>query len=76
MCDDVADFVAKMRKRKVACSPVEKTGWGLLVRVTLPGGGRLGIYQPRHARPRRLPSGKPGRGKASSRKPDRAASRR
>jgi hypothetical protein len=76
MCDDVADFVAKMRKRKVACSPVEKTGWGLLVRVILPGGGRLGIYQPRHARPRPLPSGKPGRGKASSRKPDRAASRK
>jgi hypothetical protein len=27
-------------------------GWGLLTQVTLPGGGKLGIYQPRHARPR------------------------
>lgn len=24
---------------------------GLLTRVTLPGGGRLGVYEPRHARP-------------------------
>ena len=25
--------------------------WSLLTRVTLPGGGRIGIYEPRHARP-------------------------
>jgi hypothetical protein len=25
--------------------------WGLLTEVTLPGGGKLGVYQPRHERP-------------------------
>ena len=26
-------------------------GWGMLTKVTLPGGGALGVYQPRHGRP-------------------------
>jgi hypothetical protein len=30
---------------------VQNLGWGLLTQITLPGGGKLGIYQPRHARP-------------------------
>jgi hypothetical protein len=51
MCDDVEALIAEMKKRGVACSPVQNLGWGLLTAVTLPGGGKLGIYQPRHARP-------------------------
>ena len=51
-CDDVKAFVADMKKRRVACSAVEDQGWGLLTQVTLPGGGKLGVYQPRHARPK------------------------
>ena len=52
MCDDVKAFVADMRKRGIACSAVKDQGWGLLTQVTLPGGGKLGVYQPRHARPK------------------------
>jgi hypothetical protein len=52
MCDDVAAFVALMKKHSIACSPVEDRGWGLLTQLMLPGGGRLGVYQPRHARPK------------------------
>ncbi|MEO8431517.1 MAG: extradiol dioxygenase [Acidobacteriota bacterium] len=51
MCDDVQGFVAEMSKKKVACGAVEDLGWGLLTHLTLPGGGKLGVYQPRHARP-------------------------
>jgi catechol 2,3-dioxygenase-like lactoylglutathione lyase family enzyme len=51
MCDDVAALVADLKKRKVACSAVKDERWGLLTQVTLPGGGKLGIYQPRHPRP-------------------------
>ena len=51
MTDDVEGFVQEMRKRHVPCGPVEDRGWGLLTHVTLPGGGKLGVYQPRHARP-------------------------
>ena len=54
MCDDVEALVAEMSSHKVQCSEVESLGWGLLTRVTLPGGGKLGIYQPRHARPESL----------------------
>jgi hypothetical protein len=47
-------FVADMRKSDISCSPVQDQGWGLLTQMTLPGGGKLGVYQPRHARPRGL----------------------
>ena len=57
MCDDVAALVAEMSRRGVACAPVKDLGWGLLTRVTLPGGGALGIYQPRHARPEAMNAG-------------------
>ncbi|MBI3449859.1 MAG: extradiol dioxygenase [Acidobacteria bacterium] len=52
MCDDVQKFVASMAKSGVACEPVAAMGWGMLTKLTLPGGGRIGVYQPRHARPK------------------------
>jgi hypothetical protein len=51
MCDDVEAFVGDMKRNNVSCSPIQDQGWGVLTEVTLPGGGRLGVYQPRHARP-------------------------
>ena len=51
MCDDVKSFVAEMEHRKIACTPVSDQRWGLLTQVTLPGGGKLGVYEPRHPRP-------------------------
>ena len=51
MCDDVQALMAEMQKHNITCSPVHNQAWGLLTQVTLPGGGKLGIYQPRHARP-------------------------
>ena len=55
MCDDVDAFVAEMAGRGVACAGIESPPWGRLTRVTLPGGGRIGVYEPRHARPRSKP---------------------
>ena len=52
MCDDVKGFIAEMKKRSIVCGPVQDEGWGLLTQLTLPGGGKIGIYQPRHARPK------------------------
>jgi hypothetical protein len=51
MCDDAEAFVAEMQKRKVRCTPLQNQGWGILTTITLPGGGNLGVYEPRHARP-------------------------
>jgi hypothetical protein len=58
MCDDVEALVAEMKKSNISCGPVQNQGWGLLTHLTLPGGGRLGIYQPRHARPKPMGTGK------------------
>jgi hypothetical protein len=52
LCDNIEVFVSEMRKNGVPCGPVQDQGWGLLIEVTLPGGGRLGVYQPRHERAR------------------------
>jgi hypothetical protein len=68
MCDDVASFVGEMALHGVACAPVENLGWGLRTQLRLPGGGRLGIYEPRHARPPQVA--------AKARKPARRASRK
>jgi hypothetical protein len=51
LCDDVAAFVAEMATRNIVCEPVTDQRWGLLTSVALPGGGTLGVYEPRHARP-------------------------
>jgi hypothetical protein len=51
MCDDVKAFVAEMEKKGVVCGAIQDMGWGLLTQLTLPGGGKLGVYQPRHPRP-------------------------
>lgn len=51
MCDDIKSFIAGMTKHKIRCSAVSDQGWGLLCKITLPGGGELGVYEPRHARP-------------------------
>jgi hypothetical protein len=68
MCDDVEAFVAAMRKAKVRTGPVQDQGWGLLTEVTLPGGGKLGVYQPRHARPGPMKARPGPRRKAAARK--------
>jgi hypothetical protein len=54
MCDDVKSFVAAMKRRKLVCTPPQNMGWGVLTTLTLPGGGSLGVYQPRHGRPRSM----------------------
>ena len=54
MVDDVETLIAEMKKRNIACGPVHNQGWGLLTQITLPGGGKLGVYQPRHTRPKAM----------------------
>src|SRR4051812_22619526 len=51
MCEDVKAFVGEMKKLEIACSAIKDQGCGLLTQLTLPGGGKLGVYQPRHESP-------------------------
>jgi len=52
MCDDIKLFVRQLSMHKITCSEIQNQGWGQLVQLTLPGGGKLGVYQPGHARPK------------------------
>jgi len=51
MTDDVHGFVKEMADRGISCSAPQDQGWGVLTDLILPGGGKIGVYQPRHARP-------------------------
>lgn len=51
MCDDLEAEIAALAAKGVACEAPTMQGWGKLTRLTLPGGGTVGLYQPRHARP-------------------------
>ena len=79
MTDDVAAFIAEMKKSRIACSPARNLGWGVLTEVSLPGGGKLGVYQPRHARPKPMTAKaakKPARRAAKTRSPAKPAARK
>jgi len=51
MCRDVEALLETLSQRDIESTPVQDQGWGLVTQVSLPGGGKLPIYQPRHARP-------------------------
>ncbi len=55
ICDDIGAFVEEMRARGIKCSRVQEERWGRLTKVTLPGGGKLGVYEPSHERPSAWP---------------------
>jgi catechol 2,3-dioxygenase-like lactoylglutathione lyase family enzyme len=48
MCDDVKATIDELSARGVNCSPIREMDWGLLTSIEIPGGGTLGMYQPKH----------------------------
>jgi hypothetical protein len=61
MCDDVKALVLAMKKRKIQCSPIHEERWGSVTHLRLPGGGKLGIYEPKHASPLARSAKKPAK---------------
>ena len=51
MCDDLEATAKALEQKGVACEPFTTQGWGRMTRLSLPGGGRLGLYEPSHQRP-------------------------
>jgi catechol 2,3-dioxygenase-like lactoylglutathione lyase family enzyme len=51
MTDDLDTEIAALRKAGVGCEEAVQQAWGRLTHIRLPGGGTLGLYQPRHPRP-------------------------
>ena len=53
MCDDIAETLLELKAKHVPVSDVSEQRWGKLATIKLPGGSKLGIYEPKHARPHR-----------------------
>ena len=48
MCDDLRSEIASLAKKNVTCSEIQKARWGSITKMRLPGGGEVGLYQPKH----------------------------
>jgi catechol 2,3-dioxygenase-like lactoylglutathione lyase family enzyme len=48
MCRDLDAEMQRLTAQGVACSNVEEARWGAITKIRLPGGGEVGLYQPRH----------------------------
>jgi predicted enzyme related to lactoylglutathione lyase len=52
MCDDIESTMRELRDKGVAFDgSVADQPWGRVTKIVLPSGGRLGLYEPRHASP-------------------------
>ena len=51
MTDDLELEIRGLKKAGVTCDAVAQQSWGRSTRIQLPGGGTLGLYEPRHQRP-------------------------
>ena len=52
MCDDIEATTAELKDKGVEFTgPVTDEGFGLVTAIRLPGGGELGLYEPRHPTP-------------------------
>jgi hypothetical protein len=47
-CDDLHATMESLAEEKVECGPVQEVQWGSLTAVSLPGGGKIGLYKPKH----------------------------
>jgi catechol 2,3-dioxygenase-like lactoylglutathione lyase family enzyme len=48
MCDDLQAEMSGLGKKGVVCSDTQEERWGSITRIKLPGGGQVGLYQPKH----------------------------
>ena len=49
MCDDLRATMDSLKIKGAETTEIVQAGWGITTTVRLPGGGGLGLYQPRHA---------------------------
>ena len=54
MCDDIVATLQELREKNIEVSAVQEQRWGKLASLTLPGGGRVGVYEPTHPSPLKL----------------------
>ena len=49
MCDDLKAEIQALASKGVNCSDVQEEQWGSVTAIPLPGGGQIGLYEPKHA---------------------------
>ena len=48
MCDNLTAEMSALAKKNVAFSEIQEARWGSIVKMKLPGGGDVSLYQPKH----------------------------
>jgi len=48
MCEDLKQIMSALDAKGIHCSEVQEPPYGSSTTITLPGGGKLGLYQPKH----------------------------
>ena len=48
MCDDLRSEMDALFQKGISCSEVEEARWGSVTHIQLPGGGQVGLYEPKH----------------------------
>jgi catechol 2,3-dioxygenase-like lactoylglutathione lyase family enzyme len=48
MCDDLKAEMTSLAKNGAEFSEVQEARWGSIAKIRLPGGGEVGLYQPKH----------------------------
>src|SRR5215467_1400979 len=48
MCEDLKAEMILLEEKGVKFSQVQEARWGIVTKIRLPGGGDIGLYQPRH----------------------------
>ena len=48
LCDDLKAEMSALAEKGIRCSTVQEAPWGSVTKIRLPGGGEIGLYQPKH----------------------------
>jgi catechol 2,3-dioxygenase-like lactoylglutathione lyase family enzyme len=48
MCADLKAEISALARKNVVFSPVHEERWGSITKISLPGGGHVGLYEPKH----------------------------
>jgi catechol 2,3-dioxygenase-like lactoylglutathione lyase family enzyme len=52
MCDEIHATVDELKAKGVSfCEGISEERWGLKTMLEVPGGGKIGLYEPRHVSP-------------------------
>ena len=50
MCDNLEHTIGSLTRKGAKCSEPFSASWGRATSISLPGGGSIGLYEPRHER--------------------------